>query len=36
MSKEITLTKEEFKRMIDATRERMPNLISTSFDRDER
>lgn len=36
MSKGITLTKEEFKRMIDVTKERMPNLISPSFDKEER
>ena len=36
MSKGITLTKEEFKRMIDVTRERMPGLISSMVEREER
>lgn len=36
MSKGITLTKDEFKRMIDVTKERMPGLISSTVDREER
>ena len=36
MSKGITLTKDEFKRMIDVAKERMPGLISTMVDREER